>query len=88
MKIKDSTGIIPVNYDALMYIKWLSTDSLNASQTARELFSGYYNSANTSYSDLITAVNNYIEQVTIDIAKIKQYMATLPPAPVQNDKIN
>lgn len=79
MKIKNINNIIPVNYDALMYIRWLATDSMNASQTARELFSGYYDTTSSSYPNLVAQINTYIDQVTIDITKIKEYMASLPP---------
>lgn len=91
MKINDTKNIIPVNYDALMYIKWLSTDAMNTSQTARELFNGYYDTTNPSYSNLVAQINTYIDQVTIDITKIKEYMASLPPtsrAILSTDQIN
>ncbi|MEB3148505.1 MAG: hypothetical protein VKL60_05715 [Sphaerospermopsis sp.] len=78
MKTKDANNIIPINYDARMYIKWLATDAMNASQAARELYTGYYDTTQPTYSDLITQINTYLEQVTIDIVKIKEHMAKLP----------
>lgn len=36
MKTNDTNTIIPVNYDANMYIRWLATDAMNASQTAKK----------------------------------------------------
>lgn len=65
MKIKDINSIIPVNYDALMYIKWLSTDAMNTSQTARELFNGYYDTTNPSYSNLVGVVCGKVQGTTL-----------------------
>jgi len=84
MKTNDTNNIIPVNYDANMYIRWLVTDAMNTSQTAKQLFNGYYNTTNPAYSSLVVQINTYIEQVETDIAKIKEYMASLPT--INNDK--
>jgi len=78
MKTNDTNTIIPVNYDANMYIRWLATDAMNASQTAKQLFNGYYNTTNPAYSSLVVQINTYIEQVETDIAKIKEYLGYLP----------
>lgn len=91
MKINDTKNIIPVNYDALMYIRWLATDSMNASQTARQLFNGYYDTTADTYPYLVGQINTYIDQVMIDITKIKEYLASLPPtgrAILSTDQIN
>jgi len=78
MKTNDTNTIIPVNYDAIMQLRWLATDAMNASQTAKQLFNGYYNTTNPAYSSLVTQVNTYIEQVETDIVNIKQYINNLP----------
>jgi hypothetical protein len=78
MKTKDTNTIIPVNYDAIMHLRWLATDAMNASQTAKQLFNGYYNTTNPAYSSLVTQVNTYIEQVETDIVNIKEYINDLP----------
>jgi hypothetical protein len=78
MKTNDTNTIIPVNYDANMHIRWLATDAMNASQTAKQLFNGYYNTTNPAYSGLVEQINIYIEQVEVDIAKIKEYINGLP----------
>ena len=78
MKTNDTNTIIPVNYDANMHIRWLATDAMNASQTAKQLFNGYYNTTNPAYSSLVTQVNTYIKQVETDIVNIREYMKSLP----------
>jgi hypothetical protein len=86
MKTNDTNTIIPVNYDASMYIRWLATEAMNASQTAKQLFNGYYNATNPAYSSLVMQINTYMEQVETDIAHIKEYMASLPIPTINNDK--
>ena len=78
MATKDINTFIPVNYDAIMYLRWLATDAINASVTIRQLFNGYYDTSNPSYSDLINQANIYIGQVESDINVIKQYINSLP----------
>ena len=70
----NNTNIILVNYDANMHLRWLVTDSINTSLTTRPLFTGNYDITNPAYSSLVEQVNIYIEQVEIDIAKIKEYI--------------
>lgn len=74
----NNTNIIPVNYDANMHLRWLVTDSINTSLTTRPLFTGNYDITNPAYPSLVEQVNIYIQQVEIDIAKIKDYINDLP----------
>ena len=74
----NNTNIIPVNYDANMYLRWLVTDSINTSLTTRPLFTGNYDITNPAYSSLVAQINIYIGQVEIDIEKIKEYINDLP----------
>jgi hypothetical protein len=53
-------------------------DSIIASLTTRPLFTGNYDITNPAYSGLVEQVNIYIEQVEVDIAKIKEYINGLP----------
>ena len=78
MKTKDTNTIIPVNYDAIMHLRWLATDAMNASLTIKQLFNGYYDTSNPAYADLINQTNIYIAQVESDINAIKQYINSLP----------
>jgi hypothetical protein len=78
MKTKDINTLIPVNYDAIMHLRWLATDAVNASVTIRQLFNGYYDTSNPAYTDLINQTNIYIAQVESDINVIKQYINNLP----------
>ena len=78
MKTKDTNTIIPVNYDAIMHLRWLATDAINASVTIRQLFNGYYDISKFAYADLINQTNIYIGQVELDINVIKQYINNLP----------
>jgi hypothetical protein len=36
MKTNDTNTIIPVNYDAIMHLRWLATDAMNASLTIKQ----------------------------------------------------
>jgi len=85
-KLKQNTNtaavndvILPMNYEALEYISWFMTDSQNLQNWTSNIFRGGMNLSDPRLADLLAAANKSVVEVESDLAKIKEYLASITP---------
>lgn len=70
---------LPSNYEALEYISWFMTDSENLQNWSSAIFRGGFTTSDQRLVDLLTAANKSVVEVESDLAKIKEYLASITP---------
>lgn len=75
--VNDTT--LPMNYEALEYVSWFMTDSGNLQNWSSSIFRGGMNLNDPRLADLLAAANKSVVEVESDLAKIKEYLASITP---------
>lgn len=81
--MKNKSGfndVTTINYPAIEYISWFTSDSQNTQILCSNIFRGGFNTTDPNFQLLLDAANKSILEIEDDITKIKEFLASyIPP---------
>ncbi len=77
LQTNEKTTILKQNYDAIEYLSWFMTDTMNVQNTAGDIFRGGVDTTDASFLELLQAAKKRIAEVEDDITNIKLYLKNI-----------